>query len=115
MAMGDLEILEEKLMAELPRGDERLRVTYTKARTGDGKEVAWHSIRLYYQDDGGNWRPGKQGITIRGRELGTVTAALVKASSGGAQPRPRSRGFQPKMPTPGRPGEMTDDELDSKF
>ena len=76
---GDLEVLEERVMAAIPRGDEELRVTFTRARTGNGKEVAWHSIRVFWKNDQGEWKPGKQGITIRARELHGVTVALLRA------------------------------------
>jgi hypothetical protein len=79
---GDLEIIEERVMLAIPRGDEELRVTFTRARTGDGKEVAWHSIRVFWRTDNGEWRPGKQGITIRGKELRAVIDALMKACTG---------------------------------
>lgn len=79
---GDLEIIEERVMLAIPRGDEELRVTFTRARSGDGKEVAWHSIHVFWRTDNGEWRPGKQGITIRGKELRAVTDALTKACSG---------------------------------
>lgn len=84
---GELEIVDEKVMVEIPRGRdgrEVLRVTFTRARAPDGKDVAWHSIRLFWRNDSGEWRPGKQGITIRGGELRAVASALAKATSGGA-------------------------------
>ena len=81
---GDLHIDEEIVMAEIPRGErgEVLRVTFTKATAGDGKRVAWHAIRVWYRDQSGELRPGKQGITIRGRELRPVADALAKACGG---------------------------------
>jgi hypothetical protein len=80
----DLEILREDIMAAIPRGDEELRVTFTMARTGDGKDVAWHSLRIFYKNDNGDWRPGKAGVTIRGRELRPVVEALIRAIGGRA-------------------------------
>ena len=81
-ATRDLEILEEKVMVAIPRGDEELRVTFTRARTARG-ETAWHSLRVFYRNDSGDWRPGKQGVTIRGGELRAVAAALLRAVAGG--------------------------------
>lgn len=69
-------------MAEVPRGREgreAVRVTFTKARSADGKEVAWHSIRLFWKDDTGTFRPSKTGITIRGSELRPVAIAMLRA------------------------------------
>ena len=86
---ADLQIIEEVVMAEVPRGRdgrEVLRVTFTKAKTGDGKDVAWHGLRVFYKDGTGAWRPGKAGVTIRGAELLAVTAALVKATGGTPTP-----------------------------
>lgn len=80
---GDLEIVDEIVIAAIPRGDEELRVTFTRGRTSAGKDVAWHSIRVFYRDGSGAWKPGKQGVTIRGRELAAVAAAFAKATSGG--------------------------------
>ena len=82
---GDLEIVSEVVMAEVPRGPEMLRLTFTKAKAADGRDVAWHSIRIYWKTDTGEWRPGKQGVTLRGRELRPITEALTKAVSGGRE------------------------------
>jgi hypothetical protein len=82
-ARSDLEIVREDVMLAIPRGDEELRVTFTRARTGEGKDVAWHSLRLFYRNEAGEWRPGKSGISIRGRELAAVADALARAVSGG--------------------------------
>ena len=72
-------------MAEMPRGDrgDVLRVVFTMATTPEGNPVAWHSIREFYRDASGELRPSKKGITIRGKELATVAAALAKAVSRG--------------------------------
>jgi hypothetical protein len=79
---GSLEILEERLMVEVPRGREGrevLRVQFVRAKTPEGGQVAWHSIREFYRADDGQMRPGKSGITIRARELPAVTIALLRA------------------------------------
>lgn len=76
---GGLEIVAEDVLAAIPRGDEELRVTAVRARKPDGGEAAWHSLRVFWRDEGGNWRPGKAGITIRARELRAVVDALGKA------------------------------------
>ena len=78
-----LTITDEIVMATIPRGNDEMRVTFTRATTGEGKEVAWHSIRVFWRNDAGEWRPGKQGITIRGGEMRVVVDALTKAISGG--------------------------------
>jgi len=85
-ARGELEIVSEEVMCAVPRGDEMLRVTFTRARTAQGRDVAWHSIRVFWKNDQGEWKPGKQGITVRGGELKAVAEALSKAVSGGAKP-----------------------------
>jgi len=72
---GDLTITSEAVLVSIPRGDEELRVTYTKARTSE-RDVSWHSIRVFWKTQEGEWRPGKQGITIRARELEAVVKAL---------------------------------------
>ena len=73
-------------MCELPRGErEQLRLTFTLARMPDGREVAWHALRVWYRADSGEMRPGKQGVTLRGRELRPVLDALTLAISGGSQ------------------------------
>jgi hypothetical protein len=85
-AGGDLEIIEEKVMVAIPRGDEELRFTFTRARTGNGKEAAWHSLRIFWKSDEGEWRPGKQGITIRGKELHSICIALLRACASSIPP-----------------------------
>lgn len=84
-ARGDLTIVSETALVSIPRGDDELRVTFTRARTADGKDVAWHSIRVFFRGRDGEWKPGKQGITIRGRELAPIRDALIAATSGGAR------------------------------
>jgi hypothetical protein len=80
---SDLQIIEQRTMVAIPRGDDELRVQFVRGRTSDGKEVCWHSLRVFWKDGSGEWKPGKQGITIRGRELAPVAEALSKACSGG--------------------------------
>jgi hypothetical protein len=90
---GDLEIIEERTMLEIPRGRdgrEVLRVRFVQARTAEGREVAWHDVREFFRDESGAWRPGKKGISIRACELRAVADALSKAASGG-QPAPAQR------------------------
>jgi hypothetical protein len=100
---GDLTIDREIVMLEIPRGDhgDVLRVTFTEATTNDGKKVAWHSIRVFYTDDNGVKKPGKAGVSIRGRELRPVTDALVRACGGPPQRTPQDRPAQ--RPAPAAP------------
>ncbi len=72
-------------MLELPRnrdGSEALRLQFCRGRA-DGREVCWHSLRVFWKDDVGEWHPGKQGITLRGKELRPIVEALQGALSGG--------------------------------
>lgn len=120
---GGLEILSETTMVEIPRGDrEELRLTFVKARTADGKDVAWHSIRVFYRDESGTMRPGKAGITIRGRELRPIAEALSKVLSGGRPAPPASREprhDRPQRSAPARPAPAAEDvgidEMDRTF
>ncbi len=78
---SNLQIDSESIMAEIPRGKdgkEVLRFTFTKATTADGKQVAWHSLRVFYKDHDGTWKPGRQGVTIRGKEFGAIATAFAK-------------------------------------
>jgi hypothetical protein len=82
---GDLEILREIVLVGIPRGRdgrEMLRLRFVQARAGD-REVAWHDLREFWKDERGEWRPGKKGISLRGRELGPIRDALIRATSGG--------------------------------
>lgn len=106
---GDLEIIHETLLVAIPRGEEELRVTHVEGRTGAGKDVAWHSLRVFWRDDSGTWRPGKQGITIRGAELKAVAEALVKAAAGGMRRGPTAPGTKPES------GARDDGDLDRLF
>jgi hypothetical protein len=79
-ARGDLEIVSETVMVAIPRGDnEELRVSFTKGRTAEGKDIAWHGIRVFWKTAEGEWRPGKAGVTIRGKELHAVAIAFLRA------------------------------------
>jgi len=101
---GDLEILEERTMLELPRGRdgrEVLRLRFVCAKTSEGKEVAWHDIREFFQGDDGQWLPGKKGIVLRGKELRPVADALAKACTGSpSAPRPLAPPTPPTTPAP---------------
>jgi hypothetical protein len=76
---SDLEIVEERVMVAIPRGGEELRFTFTRAKKPDGGETAWHSLRVFWKSAAGDWRPGKQGVSIRGGELGAVAVGLLRA------------------------------------
>lgn len=77
---GDLEILETRNMLTLPRGQsEELRFDFVRARMADGKETAWHSLRVWWRADNGEMRPGKAGLTVRGRELVPVAITFLRA------------------------------------
>lgn len=81
---GNLEILREIVLVDIPRGRdgrERLRLRFVQARAGD-REVAWHDLREFWKDERGEWRPGKKGISLRGRELGPIRDALIRATRG---------------------------------
>lgn len=111
-ARDPLEIVSEHVMVAIPRGDEELRVAFTKARTSAGKDVAWHSLRVFYKTDAGEWRPGKQGITIRGGELRAVADALAKATSGG--PTAQREAARPPNESPKRASasnQATDEDI----
>jgi hypothetical protein len=96
---GDLTIEREDVLLELSRGErgDVLRVCFTQGTASDGKRVAWHSIREFYTDEEGTKKPGKKGITIRGRELRAVAEALTRAAAGG---QPQSRLQQPPARRP---------------
>jgi Transcriptional Coactivator p15 (PC4) len=86
---GDLEQLEERVLVELPRGPggrEALRLRFVRARTPDGKEVAWHDLREFWRGDDAQWHPGRKGISIRGRELGPVAVAFLRAVASSVPP-----------------------------
>jgi hypothetical protein len=96
---GDLKILREDTLVEIPRGDrgEVLRLTFAEGEMGPGKRVAWHALRVWFRDDAGQLRPGKSGVTIRGRELKPIAEALSKAASDDgdrAQQQPRASGHR---------------------
>jgi hypothetical protein len=98
---SDLRIISETIMADIPRGRddaERLRFSFVTAESADGKPLAWHSLRVYWRDDAGEWRPGKAGVTIRGREIAPIAAALAAAASGGA-PAPVTTTTRPVQST----------------
>ena len=81
---GDLKIDREITLVEIPRGDrgEVLRFTFTEATSSEGKKVAWHALRVWYRADNGEMRPGKSGVSIRGRELAAIAAGFAKAVGG---------------------------------
>jgi hypothetical protein len=104
---GDLEIVSETILIAIPRGDEELRVTFTRGRIAQGRDVSWHSLRIFWKTEAGEWRPGKQGITVRGGELRAVADALSKAASGGGA----TAGETEPPPSPAAADTATDDDI----
>ena len=83
---GDLEIIEDKTIVELPRkgrngGVECLRFSFTRAKAENGKETAWHSLRVFWQGNDGKWLPGKSGVTVRAAEMNAITVGFLRALS----------------------------------
>jgi len=79
---GGLEPIDERVMLEIPRGRdgrEALCFRFVRAKTAEGKMVAWHDLREFYKGADGAWLPGKKGISIRGKELHAVAIALLRA------------------------------------
>jgi hypothetical protein len=106
---GDLEILREIVLVDFPRGRdgrERLRLRFVQARAGD-REVAWHDLREFWKDERGEWRPGKKGVSLRGRELGPIRDALIRATRG-ANAAPAREAT--KAPVPSSPSTPTAEE-----
>jgi hypothetical protein len=87
---GDLKIEREDVLADLPRGEDLLRMTRVEGTTGNGKHVSWISLRVFWKGDDGTWKPGKAGVTIRSREIATVVAALSKEVTAAA-PAPSAK------------------------
>lgn len=66
--------MSDVLVAELVKNTrERLRVTLTEYH---GRELL--DLRAYYQDAGGEWKPGK-GLTVRRELLPELRKALLAA------------------------------------
>jgi hypothetical protein len=87
---GGLRNVREIVMVRIRRGDdEEFQFAFFEASTPDGKSTAWHAIRIFRKNDRGEWVPGKDGVTIRSRELRPLLDALIKATSGGHAPPPR--------------------------
>jgi len=62
-------------IAEWPRSDtERLAVTI-----GDYQGKRFASVRIFYRDHEGAWRPSTKGTSVRRRELRGVIEALEQA------------------------------------
>jgi hypothetical protein len=90
---NDLKIISEVVLAEEPRGrdgQEVIRLSYTCAEATDGKPVSWYGLRIFYRTDDGTLRPGRQGITIRNRELAGIAAGFMKATTQPAAPPQRA-------------------------
>ena len=101
---GGLEIHKETTLCEVPRGKERLRVMHTEATTSAGRPIAFHSIRVWYQNDAGEWCPGRAGVSIRDAELEPVTKALTAAlASAGQKPTASPQPRPASVPLQGAP------------
>jgi hypothetical protein len=77
---GELEILEQLTLVDLPRGSERLRLVHTLAK-GPRGPIEWWSLRLFWQDQDGEWKPSRTGITIRRGELASIVEGLRAATA----------------------------------
>jgi hypothetical protein len=83
-----LNITSETVLVEVPRArsGEALRVTHVRAKTPEGSDVAWVSLRLFFCNSRGALLPSKSGITVRMSEAAAVAAAIAKAASSAAPP-----------------------------
>lgn len=67
-------------LTSLPRKEgEELRITLDEFTSDRGKSSKYVSLRIWFEGRGGAWLPGRQGITVRARELDTTIEALTKA------------------------------------
>lgn len=61
---------------DLRRGDsERLRVTVSEYRG-----LSRIDVRLWYVTEGGEWKPGRAGVSLRPEQVGEVMQALRLAA-----------------------------------
>jgi len=74
--MGTLEIVSEKVLLEIPRGQKLLRVTRVQALTY-GTPTEWHVLCVFFRAEDG-WQPTKSKITVRHSEVEQVVAALTE-------------------------------------
>lgn len=70
---------ELERLATLPRGDDELRVGLDEFVSPEGKVSRYVSVRLWFVDGEGAWRPTRKGITVRRAELAEVRDALDRA------------------------------------
>lgn len=111
---GDLEIVSEVVLVALPRGADELRLRWVRARSGDGQNIEWWDLRLWWEGDDGTWKPGHKGITVRARELPAVADALAKAARGAPRtPAPARHSRAPRSETPPVANPPPDDGVDT--
>lgn len=68
----------EHTIARLTRSEtDELRVTRARG-TFNGRPFTNTSLRIYYRDAEGEWRPTKKGLSVRDHELKAVCTALGK-------------------------------------
>ncbi len=66
---------DSRVLAELPRGHEELRVSIDEY-----KGHRYVGLRVFYQAGDGSWRPSpKKGCSIRAAEITDVVEALMSA------------------------------------
>src|SRR5580704_16381830 len=97
MSDGSLTIISEDIVLDIPRGQELLRLTKVEARANH-REVSWYSLRLLYRA-GVEWKPGRNGLTIRLTEMRALSTAFDEATRGGTA----TPGVTPKTPGEGEP------------
>lgn len=69
-----------KLIAEIPKnGREKIRVALDEFETND-TTYNMVSLRVFYED-GGEYRPGKNGLNVRVELLPAIVAALRQAET----------------------------------
>jgi hypothetical protein len=74
---GSIEVVDEQTMLAVARGrEDELRLRFVRARSPEGKDLAWHDLRLWSND-----RPTPKGITIRASEIGQLVEALARPTS----------------------------------
>jgi hypothetical protein len=96
-----VQIDSQTTLLEIPRkedGTEVLRLQFARGAAPGGRAVSWFSLRVFWKDEAGEWKPGKQGISLRAKELAPIVAELQKVieqqSPTAPQERPDSRAPQ---------------------
>ena len=106
---GERRELRRLATLERKNGEEQIRWSWDVFAPPSGEPSRYVSVRKWFRDTDGAWRPTKAGATIRLNELDEVVTALQRVQRARDSKQPQGRKTTPAG------SQLSPDELDELF